>query len=140
MTDANQSCPELLAVSRWAQAVLSAVTSASDPKSLQDWARHANAAPSTLRNRCAAVRLSPKASLDFARLLRALLQGQRLGYPLEILLDGDPRTVQKLLTAGGLSRSQDARSVDSFLAHQTLVCDPLIVEILRSALGEKGLA
>jgi hypothetical protein len=91
------------AADRWADAVMRVVSGPNDPRNLSQWGRIAGAARGTLRGWCRAAHVGARASLDFARVLRAIVlsQGGRLDW--HNLLDVvDGRTLDRLLTRGGV--------------------------------------
>src|SRR5262245_30574899 len=96
--------PAARAAERWAGAVVAALESSSDPKTLEGWSRAISVPLGTLRERCRAAGLSAKASLDFTRLLRAVVWSQRDVWDPHNLLDViDKRTLKRLLEDGGLA-------------------------------------
>jgi hypothetical protein len=127
------------AADRWADSILSGIAATADPRTIQDWSRLANAAPATLRNRCTAAGVPAKASLDFLRLLRAVVQGKEFGYPPAALLDGDARTVRRLLAAGGLA-SDDGRTCDvaAFVNGQLIIRNAVALASIRARIAAKG--
>jgi len=125
------------AAARWARAVAPTVDSPRDPRTILDWSRIVFSSPSALRNWCCMAGLSPRRSLVFARLLRAVSLGRRGRHKPENLLDVvDRRTLVGLLKLAGLNPRQDLPdSVDAFLEQQTLVRDPDALLEMRRALG-----
>lgn len=131
--------PELHAAARWAKVVVSALDAEADPRRLEDWGKLANAAPTTLRNRCRAADQSAKASLDFTRLLRAVVNAQRMGCEPQVFLDvGDPRTLHRLLACGGLASGTHAPGPLEFLQRQRLITDPVALTAIKQALASGG--
>jgi hypothetical protein len=109
---------------RWARVVLFVVEADDDLRTMEDWARHAGVSLGTLRGWCRIARVSPKHSLDFARLLRVVQRGE--GSParaFEVLNVVDHRTMTRLLRDGGLGTpaGDDWPSVAEFLQRQNLV-------------------
>jgi hypothetical protein len=116
---------------RWAIAIVAAVRSDNDPRTLELWARAAAAGRGTLRGWCYAARAAPRASLDFARLLRIVCRAP-LGIPDPlVLLDiVDPRTTTRLLRRAGFSLHEFSCAVGcplQFLQRQCLVSDPTLL-------------
>src|SRR5207248_5351434 len=66
--------PRAHAAARWAHAVVATVESPEDLRTLKAWGRHIGASPGTLKNWCRIAGLSPRRSLLFARLLRAVVR------------------------------------------------------------------
>jgi len=126
---------EAHAAARWARAVAPTVDSPRDPRTILDWSRIVFSSPSALRNWCRMAGMSPRRSLVFARLLRAVSLGRRGRHKPENLLDVvDRRTLVGLLKLAGLNPWHDLPdSVDAFLEQQTLVRDPdTLLEIRRA--------
>lgn len=89
------------AAKRWAMAVVHAVDSPFDPRTLRLWGRHIGSSSGTIRNWCRTANLSSKRSIDFARMLRAVVRARQRNASLENLLDVvDKRTIAKLLRLG----------------------------------------
>jgi len=125
------------AAERWAQAVIGIIDVPIDPKTLGAWGKIVGASRGTLRAWCKAAHLGAKASLDFARLLRAVMQSR--GHPswdLQNLLDiVDERTVRHLLYRAGLSDVHPYGTPldpDTFLTRQRLIPD----ETARTAVAQ----
>jgi hypothetical protein len=129
------------AAERWARAVLAALDSPGDPRTLTAWGHTAGAARGTLRTWCRAARLSAKSSLDFARLLRAVVRSQGQSWDPQNLLDViDDRTMRRLLEQGGLlDHGAGGRPPDcqSFVNAQRLINDPAALRAVRAALGTR---
>ncbi len=115
----------LHAAGRWATAAATVLEESRDPRTLADWARCASAAPGTLRNWCRTARIPAKKSLDFARVLRAMLwQRRRGGCPQDLLDVVDGRTLAGLLRLGATTGPQPTnlpQSIEDFLARQCWV-------------------
>jgi DNA-binding response OmpR family regulator len=126
---------ETHAATRWASAVTSVLDTPDDPKTLAAWSRAAGASVGALRNWCRIARLSPRRSLLFARLLRAVVSSQGASWRPEQLLDVvDPRTLTRILRFAGLDRlADDTGGPDplSFLTTQTLIRDPCALRAVR---------
>jgi hypothetical protein len=69
--------------------------------------------------------MSPKISLDFARVLRVVVRSKALECSPAALLDADPRTSRRLLDAAGIEQVQKQRDIGSavraLLTHQRLI-------------------
>ncbi len=113
------------AAERWARAVVAVIDSPDDPRTLDAWARVAAAGRGTLRSWCRAAQVPAKASLDFARLLRAVIRSQGTVWDPQNTLDiVDTRTLKRLFERGGLLDVKPqglAPSCESFLSRQRLV-------------------
>jgi len=123
------------AAARWAQAVVPVITAPTDPRTIGAWSRQVFASPGALRNWCRMAGISPRHSLVFARLLRAVARSDGGQHRPENLLDVvDRRTLQGLLRLAGLTLKSDlAGDIESFLRRQVLVRDPdALLEIKRA--------
>ncbi len=113
------------AARRWAQLVTRMTESPVDPRTLTIWARFVGVSLSTLRSRCSAIGVGAKASLDFTRLLRALVRSARArSNPLLELDVQDVRTIRRLYASGRLGDPYAGSSLPSlaqFLETQRLV-------------------
>ena len=121
----HYAAPRAYAAERWARAVAAVVDSPDDPRTLEAWGRMAAAGRGTLRSWCRAAQIPAKASLAFARLLRAIVQSQGASWDPQNTLDiVDQRTLKRLFDRGGLPDG-DARtlppSCEHFLSRQRLV-------------------
>jgi hypothetical protein len=75
-----------------------------DPKTVALWAQAIGVSEGALRDRCRAARCRPKRSLDFARLLRAVVQSQQHGWdPFNLLDIVNERTMKNLMSRGGVT-------------------------------------
>jgi hypothetical protein len=112
------------AAERWAECVVTIVRADTDPRTLAEWARIAGVSAGTLKDRCLAAGIRTKASLDFARLLRAVVitgDGCQLREVLDVL---HARTLRRLLSAGGFTGLNGRKiPVDEYLARQRFVSD-----------------
>ena len=91
------------ATDRWAQAVTGILDCPFDPKTVAMWAKEIGVSEGALRDWCRVARCRPKSSLDFARLLRAIVQSQEYGWdPFNLLDVANERTMKNLLRRGGL--------------------------------------
>lgn len=122
------------ALRRWARAVMTVMSSKTDPKNLEGWAQCAAASTGTLRNWCRTANISPRRSLVFARLLRAVLRYHIYSDLPENCLDVvDMRTLSRLLAHSGSDWAprSPAPTVDEFLDRQTLIRDVRAIEQIR---------
>ena len=123
------------AYARWAHLVVHNVSCPTDPRTLQVWSEHAGVSPGTLRSRCAASDVRVAAARDFSRLLRLVVRSQHgePGWdPARHLEARDPRTIHRLLVAGGLAdwpHGAPPPPIDRFLARQRLVHDRAVAAV-----------
>jgi len=127
------------AAERWSDLMSGAIRSDEDPATLAKWASLVAVSVPTLRTRCYAAHVSPKRSLDLARLLRASVYAQgvscRPGDLLNILDIKDPRTLSALLLRAGLSHdAHRRRSPVEILSIQKLVTLSSPVDALKGKL------
>ena len=134
-----RNAPVVPALERWAELVLCAVRSHDDPRTLEDWAKLGCIARATLEKRCEGAGVGPKASLDLARVLRAVSQAHRTGNTPDMFLNADPRTWQRLLGAAGLASAAHGRSAVpmplELLDAQRILTNVVAVDALRRALA-----
>lgn len=134
---AAASKPEAHAASRWASAVVQMIDAPKDPKTIAGWGRAIGVSAGALKNWCRTVGLSSKRSLDFARLLRAVVWHNSAGLRPQDSLDVvDKRTLARLLSLGGsgVDPSGLPRQVDHFLETQVLIRDATALAELRRTL------
>jgi CheY-like chemotaxis protein len=109
---------------RWAGHAEKACQCASDPKTLEHWARAAGVSYSSLCETCRLLSIRSHDARDFVRVLRALMHARRLECPAEALLDVcDRRTLATLLHRSGVEHKYEFGdySVSSFLERQTFI-------------------
>ena len=114
------------AACRWARAVVVIATLTEDVPTLPKWARAAHSSVGALRAVCRAAHVSAKPSLDFARVLRAVLQGRPLTDwdPANLLDVKHERTLARLVREGGLreaARQRRAPDLAEYLVRQMFV-------------------
>jgi len=124
------------AAERWAQAVTGILDCPFDPKTVAKWARAIGVSEGALRDWCRVARFRPKSSLDFARLLRAIVQSQERGWdPFNLLDVANERTMKNLLRRGGLpeilSTDHQPLTPDRFLLTQRFVTDSVALRTLE---------
>jgi ActR/RegA family two-component response regulator len=134
-------CERPLAL-RWAAAVVSVLEVAWDPRTLEQWAAIAAVSGPTLRNRCHAAGVSAKASLDFARLLRAVYHAGQTGHRIDSFLDADPRTLARLCAAAGFDGSlgHTAASARDYVDRQRLISDAAALAAVCELLACRSLS
>jgi lantibiotic biosynthesis protein len=113
------------ALARWARAVVSVIESPADPKTIDLWGRSIGVSRGALINWCRTAQLSPKRSLDFARVLRAVVRQDRGVTPENLLDVVDLRTLDRLLALGNGRRSNALpRTANEFLREQRWIESP----------------
>jgi hypothetical protein len=119
----SESCLAASALDTLVGLVLVVVRSAIDVPTLGAWAALAGKSVGSLRLHCYAVHLSPRRTLLFARLLRAVWRANGERWDLgDWLLAADPRTLLKAARLGGIPEAAPhAPRVADFLATQTLL-------------------
>jgi hypothetical protein len=106
---------------------------------LEEWGRLVGVSRGAIRERCRLVGVTPKDSLAFARLLRAVIVAPLLGWQIaDVLNVSDTRTLKKLVERGGLSLTHACASptVEAYLAGQHLVCQPRLLDELQEQLRD----
>jgi hypothetical protein len=120
---------------RVARYLVAPLTSSRDPRTIADFARISGISQSQLRGYCRLSGLSPKRCLDFARLLRVVVQRSEEARHLVDLLDiADARTLAGLLRRAGISVSNFPGDVERFVLSQQLIQNPAVLrEVLEFA-------
>jgi CheY-like chemotaxis protein len=128
---------------RWADIVIPVVDSPRDLKTLDHWAHYLAVSRSSLKTWCYTVGVSPRRSLIFARLLRAVaLRARHRTRPEESLNFADRRTLVAMLKFAGLFSKTETglpHTCKEFLARQTLVRDEHLIRELTQRLQARGL-
>jgi hypothetical protein len=112
------------ASARWTRIVEAVLRSATDVRTLDAWAHEAAVSESVIRVWCKTAGLSPKLTLDFARLLRIVVRGEGSpAQPFEVLDVTDERTMRRLLATGGITLTSTDHwpSVCDYLRHQMFI-------------------
>jgi MoxR-like ATPase len=126
------------AAERWVNTVYAVTSSPEDPKTFYQWGRLVGASRSTLATWCRGAGVSPRRSLQLARLLRALvLTDGRLTLLQQVLDIAEPRTLQRLLERAGLRPDENQVPAMDFLARQRLVNHPVAINQLTSLLLQR---
>lgn len=123
---------EAHAAARWAGCVVRIVDSPKDPRTLVGWSRWIIASEGALRNWCYAAGISPRRSLVFGRMLRAVCRSDNGRHAPRNLVDVvDRRTLTSLLRYAGFRDEHSfPHAIPEFLSRQQLVRDPdMLVEI-----------
>jgi CheY-like chemotaxis protein len=125
---------EAHAAARWARMLVAVIPSPRDPRTIADWSRVVFASPGALRNWCRMAGTTPRRSLVFARLLRAVALADGERKPENLLDVVDRRTLVGLLRLAGLNpRAEFPTTVDVFLQRQILIRDAdALLEIRRA--------
>lgn len=120
---------------RWCCAMVAAIRAPRDPRTLQGWSTEVHVAAETLRGWCRTANLSPKCSLDLARMLRAVVKAngarERIAQFVNI---ADRRTRIRLWKQAGLFGSNGRVSALQVLDAQQFIRDPAALEALRGHL------
>jgi CheY-like chemotaxis protein len=131
------------AAEAWALLVRSIFGADYDPRTLEDWGTLASVARSTIESRCRAAGVLAKNSLDFGRMLRALVYAARLDCDVTALIDADPRTLKKLLATAGLSFGKKSHSgiatVDEYILRQRFIVNDLALAAIQDVLRRLGI-
>ena len=126
---------ESYALARWADIVVRSIRAPRDIPTLDAWSREVAVSKGGIRNWCHTAKLSPRRSLQFARILRAVMMQKGSGGAAEDLLDiVDRRTLVKLTQlAGGTSASLPG-DVEQFLRRQNIIDNVRAIRTIRAAL------
>jgi len=126
------------AAARWAEAVMRVVDAPSDPRTMELWGRHIGASAGTLRNWCRMAGLSPKRSLNVARMIRAINYSAALQRPEDAFNVTDRRTLRQLLTLGDPhGRPSIPETIEEFFARQRWISSPSAVQELKRVLNAR---
>lgn len=124
---------------RWAALSVRGIDCPVDPRTLGIWGRFVGASVPTLRSRCRAIGVGAKQSLDFTRVLRALIRASENGWDPMLEFDvSDSRTVERLLDQGGLGEVRSLTRVmmiQEFLSAQRFVTNPLAIRCVANAIS-----
>lgn len=125
------------ATERWVFAILAVAKAPRDVRNLNEWSTRCGCSLSILKNICSTVGLKSRPSLDFARLLRVVIDKTgttpEWHEELEVL---DPRTLRRLLARAGLTVTSSVPSVREFLRSQQLVTAVSLHEALLAGLAQ----
>jgi hypothetical protein len=106
---------------RLAKAIVLATNSPGDPRTLTAWGQQVGVSRGALRVWCEAAGVSGRSSLDFLRVLRAVVLSRNQTWDLLSLLDVvDQRSLLKLLDRGGVRElcREKPPTVDEFMLRQ----------------------
>ena len=126
---------------RWATAVVPVATAPVDVRTVGAWARFIGVSTGALRAWCRAAGERPKASLDFARLIRAIQRAPSNSWNLMNLLDVvDDRTLRRLFKRCGMPMTAARPTLPAFVDRQLLVVEEsnrrAFFELLNAAASE----
>lgn len=120
----------------WTALVLRVAGADCDWRTLSTWARQVGLSLSCLRRRCRVAGVSAKGSLDFGRVLRAVVNSGGESRPADVLSLVDERTLARLNRDAGIDL--DTPSPDllrRFVDRQTFVPLPHGAAVVRAILG-----
>jgi len=128
--------PTGYAARRWADLIARGIQSPDDPRTVVTWCRAVGIARATLQNRCCAVDVTPKTSLDFLRLVRLSVRYAGEPWDLQYRLDiADLRTARALIQRAGFGADvKRIPELDLFLASQRLVSGDDLIDAVQSRL------
>jgi hypothetical protein len=131
------------AAARLATAILRAIESPDDPKTLVLWGRSVGVSPTALTNSCRVANTPPKKALSFTRVLRAICRQEHEGVLPQDLLDvADLRTLAKLLALGNAPRNRKRTlpgTPEEFLHSQRWIANPTVLATVRRMLEDASL-
>ena len=123
------------AAARWAEAVVKVIDAPHDPRTMELWGRHIGASAGSLRNWCRMAGLSPKRSLNVARMIRAISYSAALKRPEDAFNVTDRRTLRQLLSLGDPNGPPSVpETIDEFFARQRWISSPSAVQELKRLL------
>jgi ActR/RegA family two-component response regulator len=124
------------AATRWAMPIVRAVDAPHDPRTLSEFGRVVFVSVGCFRNWCRTTRVSSRASLSFARALRAVyrFEQDRSTRPENLLSIVDQRTIVKFVKQSGGNGDCLPNSVADFLECQRFVTNPDAIEAVRRQL------
>ena len=139
LTDGPFVVPRRSVVGRLAWYIVRVTRSPDDIKTIRDWAAYLGVSYSGLSETCRLACLKPHEVRDFARVLRALVEGERQRCDFELLLDiSDQRTLRALVHRSGLVHRPRVTpaSVAGFLTSQSFIAPSHpTVSIVANLLG-----
>jgi FixJ family two-component response regulator len=125
------------AARRWAELVIRATQVPDDIRTVVIWAHAIGMAPGTLKMWCRAAGVTPKRSLDLARLLNIVRRHQGELWEIQRRLDIiDDRTRRLMMHRAGFGeRDSTVPDVETFLNRQQLVRDVQLLNAVRNRLS-----
>jgi hypothetical protein len=124
---------------RWAQPIVRVIESPEDPRTLTEFGRVAFVSVGCFRNWCRTARVSSRASLLFARALRAVyrLEHNRSSQPENLLSFVDQRTIAKFVRKCGGHGGRLPDAVTAFLEHQQFIANREAIEAVQVVLKKR---
>lgn len=123
---------------RLARAIVLGARCANDPRTLAAWGQQVGISRGALRVWCKAAGVSARSSLDFLRLLRAVLISRHQAWDLLAILDVvDERSLLRLLDRGKVRdiRRQGSMTVNEFTRRQQFVTNQDVLNAVARALN-----
>ncbi|MGH9238987.1 MAG: response regulator [Vicinamibacterales bacterium] len=130
---------EAHAAARWAQPIVRVIDVRQDPRTLREFGRAVFVSVGCFRNWCRTTRVSSRASLSFARALRAVyrFEHDRSTRPENLLSIVDQRTIAKFVRKCGGAGDHLPDSVAEFFERQQFISNPEALEAVRNALRSR---
>jgi DNA-binding response OmpR family regulator len=135
----NEGAQVAHAAARWARSLVPIIDAPADPKTIEAWSRLLFVSPGALRNWCRTADMSPRQSLVFGRLLRAVARARGQHRPADLLDVVDLRTLRGLFKLVGLQEQDLPTDIEAFLRRQTLVTDADALTEIHRALEQRQL-
>jgi len=131
--------PEAYAAARWAQPIVRVIGAQHDPRTLTQFGKAVFVSVGCFRNWCRTTRISSRASLLFARALRAVYRYEHdpSTRPENLLSIVDQRTIVKFVKKCGGHGDRLPDSVADFLQRQQFVANPDAIEAIRKQLNAR---
>jgi hypothetical protein len=108
----------------------------SDTSTVREWVRALGTSERRFRDVCSVLNLAPKASLDFARMLRLVVRDKVVTLDNE-LAAGDIRTIRRLMDQAGLQQGVAELDLATYLARQRFVASAECLHELAKALEQQ---
>lgn len=126
---------ECHSVTRWADVVVRSLAAPRDFRTLPEFGRAVGVSSGGFRNWCRTAHLSPRQSLKFARVFRAVIRQSTTPAPPEDLLNVvDRRTLAKLLVASGGTPTRLPGNEHEFLERQRFIENQAALAAVQAAL------
>ena len=122
---------------RLAKAIVLATKSPSDPRTLTAWGQQVGVSRGALRVWCKAAGVPARSSLDFLRVLRAVVLSAHQTWDLLSILDVvDHRSLLKLLDRGGVRElcRKKPPTIDQFILRQHFLNNPQVLQAVTRRL------